>query len=212
LPGSRKELFETLDKLALKPLPVLPYAYATWKKAKVHIDYHIEFERHYYSVPYSHLSQCVEIRATVNLLEVFHKGQRIACHRRKAQAFGFSTLKEHMPAHHQAQLECSPAFLWEQARKIGPATVQFLEHLIASRPFAEQAYRACLGVLRLGKRYSEERLEKACARCDALGAYRYKHVESTLQKGLESQALPLESLSTARPIEHENVRGANYYQ
>jgi len=211
LPGTRKQLFESLDKPALKSFPEEHYEYAIWKKARVHIDYHIEFEKHYYSVPYKHISHNVELRVTRKLLEVFYKSRRIAAHVRHEKPYEFTTIKEHMPKSHQFQREASPELILKNARKIGESTLRFVENMVANRAFPEQAYRACLGVLRLGKRFGEDRLEKACAYADAVGAYRYKQVESILKKGLENLRFSSASQNHLPP-HHENVRGAIYYR
>jgi transposase len=210
LPGSRYERFEQLEKAALKPLPPEPYQFAIWKKARVHIDYHVEFERHYYSVPYAFIQQVVELRVTQKSLEVFCKSQRIATHARHPKAYGYSTLQAHMPAHHQAHQTLTPALLQQQAKKIGAATVTFLEHLLAARAVPQQAYRTCLGVIRLAKRYGEARLEKACAYADTIGAYRYQQVESILKNGLEDTP-PLPPAILHLPPQHDHIRGAAYY-
>lgn len=210
LPGSRFERFQQLEKAALKPLPVEPYRYAIWKKARVHIDYHVEFERHYYSVPYAFIHQTVELRITQKTVEVFRLNQRIATHQRHLKAYGYSTLKKHMPPAHQAQQRLTPELLQQQAQKIGKATTTYCEHLLASRVIPQQAYRTCLGILRLAKRYGEARLEKACAYADTIGAYRYQHVESLLKKGLE-EIIPLPPAQPHLPPQHAHIRGAAYY-
>ena len=206
---SRQELYETIDKPALKPLPTEPYQYAEWKKATINIDYHFVFNEHYYSVPHTYIHKSVEIRGTAKTVECFYKGQRIASHPRSFQRYGYSTLSEHMPEEHRAYAEWTPERIQRWATKIGPNTAKFIEAMMASRPFPQQAYRACLGVLRLGKKYEESRLEKACAKGLVAGATRYQQIECMLKNKLEEDILTPKSHPL--PI-HENVRGPSYYQ
>jgi transposase len=211
--GTRKSLFETLDKPALTPLPVHRYVFAQWSQHKVNIDYHIEVDHHYYSVPYQLIHERVDVRLTSTTLEAFFKGRRVALHRRSYIKGGHTTLKEHMPKAHQEHLEWTPSRLLRWAGQMGPETQKLLAHILENRPHPEQGYRSCLGVLRLGKRYSAERLEAACARALAFKAYSYKNVESILKKGLDQQPFEASSLQPRLPLlEHENLRGREYYQ
>jgi transposase len=211
--GTRKSLFETLDKPALKPLPAHRYVFAQWSRHKVNIDYHIEVDHHYYSVPYPLIHERLEVRLTSTTLEAFFKGRRVALHRRSYLKGGHTTLKEHMPKAHQKYLEWTPSRLLRWAGQTGPQTQELLAHILESRPHPEQGYRSCLGVLRLGKRYSAERLEAACARALAFKAYSYKNVESILKKGLDQQPFEPSSPHGRLPLlEHENLRGKEYYQ
>jgi transposase len=150
---SRRELFESVDKPALKPLPPSRYQYAEWKKAKIHVDYHFVFDDHFYSVPYRHARHAVEIRATANIVECLYKGQRIAIHARNHKRYGFTTLAEHMPTAHQEQAKCSLSHIHDWAKKIGQETTDFINHMMKARAFPQQAYRACYGLLRLSNRY-----------------------------------------------------------
>jgi transposase len=208
---SRRELFERLDRPALRPLPPTPYEFAVWMDCGVNIDYHIEVAHNYYSVPYQLVHQRVEARLTATTAEVFLKGRRIASHCRLPGRGQVSTQPEHMPHAHRAHAEWTPSRLIAWATKTGPATAQVVADILASRPHPEQGYRACLGVLRLGKRYGSERLEAACARAAQLGAPRYRTVQSILVTGLEQ--LPLDDPAAPAlviPL-HSNLRGADYY-
>lgn len=207
---SRRELFETLDKPALKPLPPSRYEYAHWKKAKIHIDYHFVFDHHFYSVPYQHIRHVVEIRATSKTVECFYQGQRIAAHARSYHRYGYTTLAEHMPKAHQEHAKYSLTYIENWAKKIGLQTLSFIHHMMASRAFPQQAYRACYGLLRLSDRYGEERLEKACAKALAVRATRYQQVESILKNKLEEVSTH-PTISIQLPL-HPNIRGADYYQ
>jgi transposase len=213
LEGSRTSLFETLDKPALKPLPAHRFVFAEWSKAKVNIDYHIEVDHHYYSVPYQLIHERLDVRLTDVTVEVFFKSRRVALHRRSSLKGKHSTLPEHMPKAHQKYLEWTPSRLIRWAGQVGPETQKLLAHILENRPHPEQGYRSCLGVLRLGKRYSQERLEAACARALAFKAYSYKNVESILKKGLDKQPFEASSSQGCLPLrEHENLRGRQYYQ
>ena len=209
LPGTRLSWFLELEKPALRPLPSVRYVLAEWKKAGVNIDYHVEFNRHYYSVPYRLVHEDVEIRATAQTVEVFHRGRRVASHLRDDHPGQHSTLKEHMPKSHQEYLEWSPSRIIQWAGQVGEACAQVVETILNSRAYPEQGYRSCLGIFRLGKRYSDVRLEAACRRAVTIRAFSYKSIKSILEQGLEQK--PLREPSAAPPREHENVRGENYY-
>jgi transposase len=210
LPGSRRELFEQLDRPALRPLPATRYEFALWKKARVHIDYHIAVEGHYYSVPYQLVKCQIEVRLTANIVEVLYRGQRVASHRRSYKAHGFTTLPEHMPKAHRAYAEWTPQRLVRWAEKTGPATAALIHAILSARAHPQQGFRSCLGIMRLGKTYSDDRLEAACQRALVLRAHGYKHIESILKKGLDRQPLPA-TQQPALPIDHDNVRGPDYY-
>ncbi|MEZ5554672.1 IS21 family transposase [Haliea sp.] len=210
LPGCRREHFEQLDRPALQPLPVTPYVYAEWKKARVHIDYHIAFEGHYYSVPYALIKREVDIRITRNTIECFHKGNRVASHPRSHHKGRHTTVTAHMPESHRQAGEWSPERLMRWASKTGPATEKLIQTVLGSRKHPQQAYRSCLGILRLGKPYGDERLEAACRRALTLGSCRYKSIESILKHRLDEQPLEAQQ-ELALPDTHDNIRGPAYY-
>ena len=209
--GTRRSLYETIDRPALKPLPSIPYEYAEWKKARVNIDYHIEIEGHYYSVPYQLVKEQVEVRLTATVVEVLFKNRRIAGHPRSYIKGAHTTLTEHMPKAHQKYLEWTPSRIMDWAGQNGPNTRNLVTCILESRRHPEQGFRSCLGIIRLGKRYSPERVEAACGRALSLKAYSYKSVESILKCNLDKQDLP-ESSSPEKPIIHYNIRGREYYQ
>jgi len=214
LEATRKSLYETVDKPALKPLPRTRYEFAQWSHPRVNIDYHVDIQGHYYSVPYTLVHEKLDARATRFIVELFFKGQRVASHVRSHRKGQHTTLPEHMPPSHQKFLEWSPSRILNWARKTGPATVRVAETILASKRHPEQGYRACLGLLRLGnKTYGQQRLEAACTRALAIGSPSYKSVKSILKNGLDSQPLPEPSEQTPTAIRgHENVRGSEYYQ
>jgi transposase len=212
LDATRRELFETIDKPALKALPSHPYEYAEWKRARVNIDYHIEVERHYYSVPYQLVKEQVDVRITSCAVEVLFKNKRVASHPRDYRQGSFTTLTEHMPKSHQRYLDWTPSRIIRWAEKNGPKTQKLITRILDSRTHPEQGYRSCLGIMRLGKRYSPQRLEKACERALFINACSYKNVESILKKGLDQQHFLFDQTENMKPLNHHNIRGKRYYQ
>jgi transposase len=208
---TRKILYETIDKPALKPLPVHPYEYAEWKKARVNIDYHIEIDHHYYSVPYQLVREQVDVRLTATTVEVLFKNRRVAAHKRSYVPGGFTTIKEHMPKSHQRYLEWTPSRIIKWAGKSGPNTQKLVTRILENRPHPEQGFRSALGIVRLGKHYTPARVEKASIRALAIGACSYKSVKSILKNGLDRQPLLLEQPQEAQPPTHHNIRGRLYY-
>jgi transposase len=202
---SRRQLFEELDQPELRPLPEKAYQFATWKIAKVNIDYHVAFEKHFYSVPHTLIHQQVEIRASERMVEIFHKGQQVALHPRSRVSGRFSTRPEHMPSNHRFILELNADWLVRQAQAIGPQTSQYLNALLRARTFPEQAYRSCLGVLSLARKYPSSLLETACQRLQEAHLLSYGDLKSELE------ALAPQASTDKRAGKHENIRGKTYY-
>ncbi len=210
LPGSRQQLFDTLDRPALRPLPAGRYEYAEWKRARVNIDYHVDIEGHYYSVPYALVKQQLDVRLTTQVVELFHKGKRVASHRRAFHKGHHSTTPAHMPKAHRHYAEWTPQRLIRWAATSGPATSQVVEAILESRPHPQQGFRSCLGIMRLGKSYGSERLEAACRRALKIGACSYRSIESILKRGLDQTPLP-QKPEAAPSVRHDNIRGPKYY-
>ena len=210
LPGSRREHFVALDQPALQLLPAAPYVYAEWKKARVHIDYHVEVDGHYYSVPHALIKKQLEVRITKHTLECFHRGNRVASHRRSYHKGRHTTVPAHMPEAHRQAGDWSPERLAHWAAKMGPATEKLILTVLSARKHPQQAYRSCLGILRLGKAYGDDRLEAACRRALTLGSHSYKSIESILRHGLDKQPLA-EQTELTLPEDHDNIRGPSYY-
>jgi transposase len=206
---NREELFECVDQPALKPLPQKPYEFFEVKLARVNIDYHVEVERHYYSVPYKLVGQEVEIRIREQTIEVLREGKRVVLHARSREKFHHTTKKEHMPPSHQAVLKWTPSRLLNWAAKIGPGTKQQVQALIDSREHPEQSYRACLGLLRLEKKVGQSRLEAACTRANQLGIVSMRRIKSILDSGMDR--LPIIKCKEIPKINHRNIRGQGYY-
>ena len=211
LPSSRRELFETIDQPALKPLPKNPFQYADWKKARVNIDYHVEVDRHFYSVPYHLVREQVDIRLTSTTLEVLFKNRRVTSHKRSYVPGSFTTLKEHMPKSHQRYLQWTPSRIIKWAEKTGTDTGKLVSRILENRPHPEQGFRSAMGIMRLCKHYSPERVERACRRALAIGALSYKSVKSILKSGLDQQPLLFEQPKEVQSPDHRNIRGRDYY-
>ncbi len=208
LPGCRRSAFEEQDRPALKALPAVPYEFAQWKQAKVHVDYHVEVEGHYYSVPHILVGRKIDLRYTTTAVEAFHQGQRVAAHARVDLRGRHTTVESHMPPHHRFS-KWSPQRLIGWAEKTGPATAQLITAILHNRRHVEQGYRSCLGILRLGERFGSARLEAACQRALAIKALSYRSVESILSHGLDAQPLVPESPASA--LQHDNLRGPEYF-
>jgi transposase len=206
---TRRQEFEEIDQPNLRPLPEKPYEYAERKIATVNIDYHVEFEGHLYSVPFTLIHQKVDIHATERMVEIFHKGKSIAIHPRNFRLGRYSTLREHMPANHRFMEDINPDRLIEWGSSIGPQTAALVKATLESRQFPQQAYRSCLGILSLAKKYSHLLLEQACQAVLEAKVFSYKFV---LQELIHLQKLSTTSTEVETLPTHENIRGAEYYQ
>ena len=210
---SRRELFESLDRPALRPLPERPYEFALLVHAKVGIDYHVEFQENFYSVPYPLIGLRVMVRATERTVEILHKGGRVASHHRQLGARHFVTVPEHRPPNHRAYLQWSPERFLSWAQTFGPATRALIEKRLCARQHPEQAFRSCLGILGLGKKVGAKRLEAACARALRFGITSWRGLKNILDSHydqLDAGEPPPSPSST--PAAHPNVRGTTYYQ
>lgn len=210
--ASRRDLYESVEKPALKPLPAERYTPADWKIAKVNIDYHIEFERHYYSVPHQFVGKAVDIKATTLSIEVYQEGKRIAIHPRWRGSLGqHTTQKEHMPPAHQAHAEWTPERILGWAEQSGPRTSELCRRILESRTHPEQGYRACLGIMRLGKQNGYDRLENACDMAITMRSLRYKTIKDILKNESDRKVRTLKIVKPTQIEPHENIRGAEYY-
>jgi transposase len=209
LGASRRALFDELDRPALKALPVEPYTFSAWKECRVALDYHVEVEKHYYSVPHTLLREKVWARLTSRTVEVFHGGKRIAVHVRSSSNRGHTTLREHMASAHLRYADWTPERLRRQAGEIGASTSALVEIILRERTHPEQGFRSCIGIIRLAKPHGPDRLEAACARALDIGARSYTSVNSILKNSLDrNRSAP----ATDGPaIIHSNIRGAGYF-
>jgi transposase len=206
---SRRELFERVDQPALTPLPHHPFVLATWKRAKVNLDYHIEVEKHYYSVPYWYVRREVTVKISEQVVEVFYEHQRIALHPRALVPYRHSTLPAHMPPEHWAYKSQSKETFLAWATGIGPQTKLQVESIFASKAHDEQSFRTLKGLQSLATHYGAQRLEAACHRANTFGMVGYRRLKAILQHQLDKAPILVEDPSPV--IDHDNVRGAAYY-
>ena len=208
---SRRDLFEAIDRPNALPLPPKAYEYAEWLKATVNIDYHIEIEHHYYSISFRLLRERLDVRLTATTVEAFHNGERVAAHVRSYVRGAHTTLREHMLPEHQQYAEWSPSRFIQWASKIGVATAQLVEKIMAARTYPEQGYRACMGIIHLGQHYEPERVEAAAKRAIKYNTCSFKSVSAILAAGLDRQMDEGETPRQLTLPEHGNIRGKGYY-
>jgi len=206
---SRRALFDDIERPALKPLPVEPYVYAEWKQCKVSFDYHVEVERHYYSVPHALLRESVWVRITARTIEVFHRGKRVAAHLRSSSDRRHTTVRDHMPSSHRRYADWTPERISRQASEIGRNTATLIEIILRERAHPEQGFRAAVGIIRLAKSYGGERVEAACGRALAIGARSFTSVNSILKNNLDANR-PAPA-ADGPVIAHSNIRGPRYF-
>ncbi len=209
LGASRQDLFDRLEKPALKPLPATPYEYAEWRERRAGIDYHVEIDKHYYSVPYQLLKQPLWARITARTIEIFHQNQRVASHVRTSGDRGHTTVAEHMPAAHREYAGLTPVELKRMAERIGPNTTALVNLILEARTHPLQGFRACLGIVRLAKQHGRDDLEAACLRAIEIGAFSYSSVNSILKNNLHRHRPQKPAEGPA--ITHENIRGPGYF-
>ena len=210
LAGTRRSLFESLERPVLRPLPAERFLYAEWKKARVLIDYHVEVEGHYYSVPYQRVSQQLDVRLSAQTVECFAKGKRVASHLRCFRRGAHTTQIEHMPRAHRETAEWTPERLVKWSRTAGPSVGLLVETVMATRAHPQQGFRSCLGLSRLGDRFGSDRLEAACEHALKVEAVSYRSVLSILEAGLDRASD--DPTAARRSLAHENLRGASYYE
>ena len=211
LPGSRASTFAELDAPALMPLPTQRYELARFKTVKVHVDYHVEIDGHRYSVPHALVSQTLEARLTARGVELLMRGNRVASHARSARRGGFTTVEDHMPAAHRAHRDWTPQRLIHWGQRIGLATGEVVTRILEQNKHPEHGYRACLGLLGLAKRYGNARLEAACERTLAVGAFKYRHVRDILLNNRDQLDIDGTDPGWRSPL-HPNLRGPGHYQ
>lgn len=205
LAGSRRSRFIELEQPALTPLPPRAYEYAHWKCAKVHLDYHLEVERAYYSVPYQHIGQRVDVRISAQRVEIFKDRHLIASHVRAVKRGERKTLDAHRPVAHHAIINQSISRLLERATQIGPATVQVLRTQFNRKVHPEMALRAAQGILRMAQDFTPAQLEVACERAVQLQLFSYRAIRSLLTTPRDTNEPAQASLL------HDNVRGPDYF-
>jgi transposase len=207
---TRRQLLEELDRPLLKPLPVEAYVFAEWRLRRVGIDYHVDIDRHYYSVPYRFAREQVEVRLTGRTVEVFAKGERIAAHPRSSGNGKHTTVQEHMPSSHRRYADWTIERIRRDAAGIGPSTAALCALILEQRAHPEQGFRACLGIVRLVKAFGPQRVEAAATRALDIGARTYGSVKSILDNNLDRHAAQQRGADSVT-ILHPNIRGSRYY-
>jgi len=209
LGASRRALFEELDRSALKALPQEPYEYAAWKECRAGLDYHVEVEKHYYSVPHTLLREKLWARLTERTVEIFHRGKRVAAHMRSSSNRLHTTLREHMPSAHRRYADWTPERLARKAGEVGPNTDALVEVIMRERHHPEQGFRSCIGIIGLAKTFGSDRLEAACARALEIGTRSYTSINSILKNNIDRKRS--EPATDGPAITHPNIRGAGYF-
>ncbi len=206
LKGTRQQWFESIDKPALLPLPKQVYQYTDIKTVKVNIDYHIQYDDHFYSVPHHLVGEKIELHAKEYLIELFFHNTRITSHARKYTS-GMTTVSEHMPIKHEKHHQWTPGRLMNWAKDIGDEVLFWIKTVINQKQHPEQAYRVCLGLLNLNRSYPSERLNKACAIANKKSLYRLQHIKDILSSNQDKLVTDEKELPPLLPQSHENIRG-----
>lgn len=211
--GNRLIAFEKLDKPLLKPLPATQYEYAEWKEAKVQFNYHVEYDDNFfYSVPYTYVGQSCSVRATSKTVEIFVGTERIAVHSRNYNKYKrYVTLPEHMPEEHKIVSGWSKDRFLAWAEKTGPNTREFIKHVLESREYPIQAYRACMGIMRLGKDSPPEIMERACREAIDKRTYSYKYFNIILKQVTAKASKKNANKDINKIIMHDNIRGKSAF-
>jgi len=207
---TRRQLLDTIDGPALKPLPAEPYVLAEWRIRRVGIDYHVEVDNHFYSVPHRYARAEVDARFTARTVEIFLRGERIAVHRRGSGDGKHTTVADHMASSHRRYADWTIERISREADAIGPSVSVLCALILERRPHPEQGFRACLGILRLARSVSAGRLDAAAARAIEIGALTYGSVKSILDNKLDRPAGDHPDAEHT-PIRHHNIRGGGYF-
>jgi transposase len=209
LPASRKAMFEATDRPALRALPPQRFEEAVWSKATVHQDYHVDVERHYYSVHYTLIGEAVEVRLTSQIVEIFHKNARVASHKRSTVKYRCTTLPQHRPANHAFVLGVTDDWLLECAQRVGPRTHEVVRRALDEFEYPEEAYRRCQGLLRLARQNGSTAMEAVCAIALQSNVTGYRSIKAMLAN---LAAEPHNQTAEPTPIQHDNIRGSDYYR
>jgi transposase len=211
LKGCRKELYEKVDRPALKPLPATLFEFFNFKLAKVAINYHVEVDGHQYSVPFQYVQKEVEIRFSETIIEVFYKSERITSHPRSFQRGSYSTNKDHMPPSHQKYVSWTPERMIRWAAETGADAALVAEKILASKAHPEQGFKSVLGLIRLGEKYGKDRLNIACRHAIKIGSPKYQTIQSILVRNIDKTLKDSENSAEKELPNHDNIRGASYY-
>jgi len=205
---TRRHLFETVERPALAALPE-DYEFAEWRLARAGVDYHVEYDGYFYSVPHGLIREQVDLRATSRTIEVFHRGQRVAAHQRRYGGRRHGTNPDHMPSSHRRYADWSPERLRRWAATVGPSTEGLVIAILANRPHPEHGFRTCLGVLRLFRDLRPSQAEAVSARALEIGAFAYRAVAAIAVR--QAAAAARTTTEPAAIIEHSNLRGPGYF-
>lgn len=208
---SRYELFTQHEQKELKPLPETRFEIFQWRTEKVNLEYHVSVDTSFYSVPYTLIGKKVHIRHNNRIVEVFYKGQRVACHLKSSEENDCVTEKAHMCREHLHYLEWTPEKIKQHALLIGTETSKFIKQIYETQKSVDNAFRGALGIIRLSKKYSPERLEVACELALSAGAYNYRNVKHILDHGMDQIDQETDE-NINRPADHSNLRGSDYYK
>lgn len=215
LPYSRRELFERVEREALRALPREPFMLKSTTEATVGSNYHVELreDRHYYSVPYQLRRRDPPTRVKLvwddRVVSIYFDNVRVVQHRRDRTPNGYTTLAEHMPDKHRYIAEWSSERFLSWAAKMGPETKELIGKVLGAAAYPPQAFRSCQGLLNLARTHGSSRLNAACRRALQIGTISYKRVQNILALHQEQEQSP--KLDVGPLPMHENVRGGAYY-
>lgn len=209
---SRMDLFLSVEKEALKPLPSQAYEIKHYAFVKVQKHSHILLskDKHYYSVPYRYIGKKVKVVYTERKVDIYYKYERIAFHKRDRRENKYTTVKEHLPSTHQFVAEWNPGKFITWAESYGEEVRDYIKAVLHNNQHIEQNYKSCIGILGLGKKYGKQRLADACMRGAYYSNFSYRVIRNILEKGLDSS--PGQSPGEVNIPEHNNIRGKDYYQ
>lgn len=208
---SRRELFERIERVTLRPLPSTPFIARTWKRVRPNADYHIDIDHHWYSVPHQLAHEEMEACISATTVEVLYLGSRVASHVRSDVPYGHTTDPAHRPPNHQAWADRDPGGLMAWAERTGPNAVAMLERIFESNPQRDQTWRSGRALMRMGETYGAERTERACERALRFGARSYKPIERMLKNEFDLRPHPDDAEIAAAPIAHDQIRGPDYF-
>ena len=210
---SRKERFKLLDKPYALPLPTSPFQFTQVKyDVRAAPNYHIEFDKHYYSVPHEIARECVDVYQINNILEIYHDGNHVCRHKKEPPNYRYTTKDEHMPSNHKFVKGWSAPWFIAQAHKTGAATAEMVTRVMQDRKHPEQGFRAAMGLLTLTKKYPKQRVEKAAGIALFFGKLTCKAMKGILEQGIDEEQTSVEKQNqTKKAVLHENIRGQEYY-
>jgi hypothetical protein len=213
---SRRQRFDESEKQHLSPLPVERYQMKQYREQTVRKNCHIYLleEKHYYSVPYRFIGKKVKIVTSLKQVAVFYERERIAFHKRDLKAYGYSTINDHLPSHHRFVADWSAGKFLHWGSGIHKDVHDFLKAVLDSKPYPEQAFQSCVGILAFEKKLGKERLIAACQRAAHFQAFNYSTIKRILDQGLDKHPLPKpasEQLKMNLP-DHDNIRGPEAFE